>query len=128
MGPGHSSAPFGGAGEFCSARSGAARPAAKSGSLSRALARTLLAAIRAYQATFAPLMPSGCKFYPSCSHYAYEAIARHGARRGAYLAAARLLRCRPFTRGGHDPVPELENDGVGSDGDFDSHASREAGT
>jgi hypothetical protein len=66
----------------------------------------LLACIRVYQAVFAPLMPVGCKFYPSCSHYAYEAIARHGARRGAYLAAARLLRCRPFTRGGYDPVPD----------------------
>jgi hypothetical protein len=66
----------------------------------------LLACIRVYQAVLAPLMPVGCKFYPSCSHYAYEAIARHGARRGAYLAAARLLRCRPFTKGGHDPVPD----------------------
>ena len=66
----------------------------------------LLAGIRFYQAVFAPLMPVGCKFYPSCSHYAAEAIARHGAARGVRLAAARLWRCRPFTQGGFDPVPE----------------------
>jgi putative membrane protein insertion efficiency factor len=66
----------------------------------------LLLAIRFYQAVFAPVMPLGCKFYPSCSRYAAEAIARHGALRGARLAAARLWRCRPFTRGGFDPVPD----------------------
>jgi uncharacterized protein len=47
-----------------------------------------------------------CKFYPSCSVYAQEAIARHGARHGIWLAMKRLLRCRPFTQGGFDPVPE----------------------
>ena len=53
-------------------------------------------------------MPVGCKFYPSCSCYAYEAIARYGALRGLRLAAGRLLRCSPFTHGGYDPVPEPE--------------------
>lgn len=66
----------------------------------------LLMAIRFYQAVFAPVMPVGCKFYPSCSRYAAEAIERHGAIRGARLALARLWRCRPFTRGGFDPVPD----------------------
>jgi len=66
----------------------------------------LLWALRVYRAVFSPLMPFGCKFYPSCSQYASEAIARHGALRGMRLAALRLLRCRPFTRGGFDPVPE----------------------
>jgi len=66
----------------------------------------LLAAIRFYQALFAPMMPLGCKFYPSCSRYAAEAIARHGAIRGVQLALARLWRCRPFTQGGVDLVPE----------------------
>jgi putative membrane protein insertion efficiency factor len=47
-----------------------------------------------------------CKFYPSCSVYAQEAIAKHGARRGSWLALRRLLRCRPFTKGGFDPVPD----------------------
>src|SRR5437879_1153152 len=77
---------------------------------SRAAAWLLLAGIRLYQAVFAPVMPVGCKFYPSCSHYAAEAIARHGAARGIWLAAARLWRCRPFTKGGFDPVPDLVED------------------
>jgi uncharacterized protein len=68
----------------------------------------LLSAIHFYQAVFAPVMPVGCKFYPSCSRYAAEAIARHGALQGVRLAAARLWRCRPFTRGGFDPVPDPE--------------------
>jgi putative membrane protein insertion efficiency factor len=63
-------------------------------------------AIRFYQAVFAPVMPVGCKFYPSCSRYAAEAIERHGAIRGAQLALTRLWRCRPFTQGGFDPVPD----------------------
>jgi len=54
----------------------------------------------------APFVGGACKFYPSCSNYAYEAVARHGARRGSVLAIKRLLRCRPFTQGGFDPVPE----------------------
>jgi uncharacterized protein len=53
-----------------------------------------------------PFFGGACKFHPSCSNYAYEAIARHGARRGVVLAVKRLLRCRPFTMGGFDPVPE----------------------
>jgi putative membrane protein insertion efficiency factor len=69
----------------------------------------LLAAIRTYQIGLAPLMPSVCKFYPTCSHYAAEAIARHGARHGVILAARRLWRCRPFTQGGVDLVPDPED-------------------
>ncbi len=88
----------------------------------------LLACIRCYQAIFAPLMPVGCKFYPTCSHYAYEAISRHGARRGAYLAVTRLLRCRPFTRGGHDPVPDIADDFTKDQNDSSSHAAREVST
>jgi uncharacterized protein len=72
----------------------------------RAAAWCLLMAIRFYQAVFAPVMPVGCKFYPSCSRYAAEAVERHGAIRGARLALARLWRCRPFTQGGFDPVPD----------------------
>jgi putative membrane protein insertion efficiency factor len=77
---------------------------------SRAAAWLLLACIRFYQAVFAPVMPLGCKFYPSCSRYAAEAIARHGARQGARLALARLWRCRPFTQGGVDLVPDIVSD------------------
>jgi putative membrane protein insertion efficiency factor len=76
-------------------------------------ARFLLVGIRVYQVALAPLMPYGCKFEPSCSRYAAEAIAKHGALRGSRLAIGRILRCRPFTRGGHDPVPEPE--------DYNSH-------
>lgn len=66
----------------------------------------LLFAVRIYQAFFSALMPSACKFYPTCSHYAAEAVRLHGARRGSWLALRRLLRCHPFTRGGVDLVPE----------------------
>lgn len=69
-------------------------------------ARILLGLIRGYQVLFSPVPGSPCKFYPSCSRYAQEAIEIHGARRGAVLATKRLLRCRPGTRGGVDFVPE----------------------
>jgi putative membrane protein insertion efficiency factor len=66
----------------------------------------LLATVRFYQAFLSPFYGASCKFYPSCSHYAYQAIERWGASRGAWLAMRRLLRCRPFSAGGYDPVPE----------------------
>ena len=69
-------------------------------------ARALLFAVRFYQAFFSALMPSACKFYPSCSHYAAEAVRIHGARRGSWLVLRRLSRCHPFTRGGVDLVPD----------------------
>jgi putative membrane protein insertion efficiency factor len=59
-----------------------------------------------YQVFLSPFFGGACKFYPSCSNYAYQAIARHGARRGFVLAFGRLLRCRPFSKGGFDPVPD----------------------
>jgi uncharacterized protein len=70
-----------------------------------AAARVLLFAVRVYQTFFSGLMPSACKFYPSCSHYAADALRIHGARRGTWLALRRLARCHPFTRGGVDLVP-----------------------
>lgn len=76
--------------------------------LPSAAAWLLIFGVRFYQAVFARLMPIGCKFYPSCSRYAAEAIERHGAVRGGRLALARLWRCRPFTQGGFDPVPDAE--------------------
>jgi putative membrane protein insertion efficiency factor len=69
-------------------------------------ARALLFAVRVYQAFFSALMPSACKFYPSCSHYAAEALRIHGARRGSWLALRRVSRCHPFTPGGVDLVPD----------------------
>lgn len=72
-------------------------------------------AIRVYQAFFSASMPSACKFYPSCSHYAAIAIQVHGARRGSWLALKRLARCHPFTRGGVDLVPEPDNGSGGAE-------------
>ena len=69
----------------------------------------LLAFVQFYKIFFSPLLGGACKFYPSCSNYAQEAIELHGARRGAWLAMKRLGRCRPFTKGGFDPVPDAED-------------------
>jgi uncharacterized protein len=75
-----------------------------------AAAWMLLALIRVYMILLSPFFGGACKFYPSCSNYAYEAIAQHGARRGLLLAMKRLGRCRPFTKGGFDPVPDASEE------------------
>ena len=67
----------------------------------------LLLLVRVYQVFLSPFFGGACKFYPSCSRYGYEAIAKHGAWSGSVLAVKRLLRCRPFTKGGFDPVPDV---------------------
>jgi hypothetical protein len=69
------------------------------------LSRILLALIRAYQYFLSPLLGNQCRFAPTCSHYARQAIERHGALRGSWLAAGRLLRCQPWSAGGIEPVP-----------------------
>jgi uncharacterized protein len=61
--------------------------------------------IRGYQLLVSPLLPPSCRFTPSCSQYALEAVSRYGALRGSWLAARRLARCHPFHPGGFDPVP-----------------------
>jgi hypothetical protein len=61
--------------------------------------------LRGYQLLVSPLLPPACRFLPSCSEYAVEAIERHGARRGAVLALRRLARCHPWGGSGYDPVP-----------------------
>jgi putative membrane protein insertion efficiency factor len=68
----------------------------------------LLALVQFYRTFLSHFFGGACKFYPSCSKYAQEAITRHGARRGVVLALKRLGRCRPFTKGGFDPVPDKE--------------------
>jgi len=65
----------------------------------------LAGAVRAYQWTIRPIIGAQCRFEPSCSHYAIEALAMHGALRGSALAARRVLRCNPWHEGGFDPVP-----------------------
>lgn len=65
----------------------------------------LLALIRVYQYTLRPLLGANCRFYPSCSDYAREAVEKHGAVKGAGLAARRILHCHPYHPGGYDPVP-----------------------
>lgn len=69
------------------------------------LARILISGIRVYQWAIAPWLPPACRYTPSCSQYAVEAIERHGAARGGRLALRRLLRCHPLAAGGFDPVP-----------------------
>ena len=67
---------------------------------------TLLSlAVRLYRCTLGTVLPDSCRFHPSCSQYALDALAEHGALRGSWLALRRLLRCHPFNAGGFDPVP-----------------------
>lgn len=67
----------------------------------------LLLLIRLYQKIVSPALPSNtCRFYPTCSHYGYQAIYRYGAIKGGWLATWRVLRCNPWNEGGYDPVPE----------------------
>jgi uncharacterized protein len=68
-------------------------------------ARILLAAVRGYQVWISPVLPPSCRFEPSCSAYAVEALTEHGALRGFWLTVRRLLRCGPWHPGGWDPVP-----------------------
>ena len=67
--------------------------------------RILIGPIRFYQRHISPALPPTCRYYPSCSAYAVEAIGEHGAAKGFYLAVRRLLRCHPWHKGGYDPVP-----------------------
>ncbi len=77
------------------------------GQRARSFLTLLLRGILCFYIVFlSPFLGGACKFYPSCSNYAWEAIERHGPGKGALLAAKRLLRCHPFTRGGIDLVPE----------------------
>ena len=68
--------------------------------------KILIAIIKIYQLLISPLSRGKCRFIPTCSNYAIEAIDRHGVIQGLYLSAGRILRCNPFNPGGYDPVPE----------------------
>jgi uncharacterized protein len=66
----------------------------------------VLGLIRFYQKTISRALPAGtCRFYPTCSHYGYQAIAKYGLAKGGLMSTWRVLRCQPFSAGGHDPVP-----------------------
>jgi uncharacterized protein len=67
--------------------------------------RILMGIVQGYRWFLSPWLGSACRFTPTCSAYALEALAQHGAARGSYLSARRLLRCHPWCAGGHDPVP-----------------------
>jgi uncharacterized protein len=66
----------------------------------------LLLLIRGYRRLISPLLPPSCRFQPTCSAYALEAVTQHGAAVGSWLAVKRILRCHPWSPGGYDPVPE----------------------
>jgi putative membrane protein insertion efficiency factor len=72
----------------------------------QALRSVVIAPIRAYQRVISPLLPPRCKYEPSCSHYAAQAVQEYGILRGLILAGWRLLRCNPWSHGGYDPVHE----------------------
>jgi putative membrane protein insertion efficiency factor len=74
--------------------------------------KVLISLVRGYRYAVSPLLGNRCRFHPSCSAYAEEAIAKHGAVRGAWLAARRLSRCHPWHVGGLDPVPPISSRGA----------------
>jgi len=65
----------------------------------------LITLIRGYQKYISPLKPPSCRFTPTCSHYGIEALNKYGVIRGIYLTTLRIMRCHPWSQGGHDPVP-----------------------
>ncbi|MFP4369947.1 MAG: membrane protein insertion efficiency factor YidD [Bacteroidota bacterium] len=69
----------------------------------------LILLLKAYKLIISPVLPSSCRFYPSCSAYAMEAVEKHGSIKGVCLAAKRIVKCHPFHPGGLDPVPEAHN-------------------
>jgi len=73
--------------------------------VARAPRTALVLLVRLYQVGLSPLLPPACRYYPSCSAYAVEALEKHGALRGGWLALRRIARCHPFRPGGFDPVP-----------------------
>ena len=117
MGYRDSSTQFNGYGQLLGHYPAVAQPDASPGSKmlkpaagkSRSIAATmLLTLLQVYRIVLSPFFGGACKYHPTCSNYASQAIELHGARRGSLLALKRLLRCRPFKQGGFDPVPSVD--------------------
>ncbi|MGE7366994.1 membrane protein insertion efficiency factor YidD [Desemzia incerta] len=68
--------------------------------------KIIILMIRGYQKGISPLFPPSCRYHPTCSQYSIEAVRKHGALKGSIMGISRIMRCHPFVRGGHDPVPE----------------------
>jgi putative membrane protein insertion efficiency factor len=83
----------------------------------------LRGAIRTYQLTLRPIIGCNCRFYPHCSDYGMEAVATHGALKGAWLTGRRILRCNPWHPGGYDPVPSPSPAGPAAGSSAPAHAA-----
>lgn len=83
----------------------------------------VLLLLRGYKAVVSPQLPPSCRYVPTCSEYAMEAVERYGALRGSWMAVTRLLRCHPFSKGGYDPVVRASEMHVGSGGQGSTHVS-----
>lgn len=82
----------------------------------QALSRSLIGVIVVYQRLLSPALGANCRYLPTCSAYAREALERHGIRKGVWMALRRVGRCHPWGGSGHDPVPECDSDESGSSG------------
>jgi putative membrane protein insertion efficiency factor len=89
------------------------------GGISTAVVRGLVFLIQLYRHMVSPLRPATCRFVPTCSHYAVDALTEYGLIRGTWLAAARLAKCGPWHRGGWDPIPERPAEHRGCRTDFE---------
>lgn len=86
--------------------------------------RVLIGLVKGYRLLISPMLPPSCRFYPTCSEYAVEALSKHGALKGGWLTLRRLGRCHPFCAGGVDPVPETSSEPGCSRCQPESEASR----
>lgn len=80
--------------------------------MNRVMCSAVVALLRAYKAAMSPLLPPACRYVPTCSEYAMEAVDRYGVVRGGCMGLWRVLRCHPFAKGGFDPVPRVEQGNV----------------